>query len=104
MKVSYQPEIIVEFAQGLYQQGNSIIQNYVLTGSLVGAVLGYGLSYQFSLPLWTILIPTGLLAVSGYVQGRSASFSLFLRAQKALCQLRIEENTRPGKQSIALNR
>lgn len=43
-----------------------------------------------------IELGVGLLGASiGYLNARAKAFLLRLAAQKALCQVRIEENTRP---------
>ncbi len=102
----YDPEIIQKFADRLYARANSIIATWTTLGALVGGVGGYALaawwvSSQTAYPGGggTMHLP-GLLAgailggVVGFMIGQEKAFLLKLQAQTALCQKKIEENTR----------
>jgi hypothetical protein len=92
--VQYEPKVIEEFAASLYAQADSIIVGYSLLGVLVGGAGGYvvGMLPWFS----TIATVFGFLlgGLVGFVTGKAKAFNLRLQAQQALCQVRIEANTR----------
>ena len=104
MATRYDPTIIEQFADKLYEQADAT----VLVHSFLGFVLGSVPSAAFV--LWwlvatreTSLTPVGgifLCAATGcafgFLIGRERAFTLRLQAQLALCQDRIERNTRRG--------
>jgi len=82
---SYDPSIIQKYANRLYSNANAIIVLSALMTGLVGA--GFGAVGGYALE-------AGLLgAVLGVLIGTSLAFNLKLKAQLALCQMRIESNT-----------
>jgi len=89
--INYDPQVIYQFADALYRQANQIIISYALLGGLVG--LGAGYYVNKSLGLYAVLgaVIAGLI---GYALGVQRAFVLKLQAQTALCQVKIEENTR----------
>jgi len=108
--IQYDPSIILLNARRLYSQATVLIITSTIMCALFGAALGYGfvsffdniknLSSDFNwLPLSGSAI-TGLLAGAiilgflGFLGGQQRAFMLKLQAQTALCQLKIEENTR----------
>ena len=95
--VRYDPEIIQKFAEKLYAQANRIIFVYTALGALAGAVAGLAISQNFDqqTQLVAVLAVAGLLGLIGFVIGSERAFRLKLEAQLALCQMRIEWNTRP---------
>ncbi|NVB40910.1 hypothetical protein G6O69_23930 [Pseudenhygromyxa sp. WMMC2535] len=96
--IQYDPSIIREQAQNLYNQAERLTTMYAiglgLLGFIVGGALGVG-----SLPTPLLLIPASigaaLLAVIGARYGTAKGFALRLQAQTALCQVQIELNGRP---------
>jgi hypothetical protein len=93
----YDPELIQKFADRLYQQANSALISAVVIGILVGGGLGAGAGFGSDDPTWAIIgavIGAVILGLLGYWAGRERAFQLKLQAQIALCQLKIEENTR----------
>jgi len=108
--VTYDANIISEFADRLYRRANWIIFTCTLIGLIVGGVSGW--YAQDSSKVWMPanvsvagnklgdfasalpFVTAGIVGVFGYLVGRERAFWLKLRAQTALCQLRIEENTR----------
>lgn len=90
MATAYDPKIIQEAADRLYDQARSVIVSSVLVGALIGAGGGYAVIHEF---VAAALGAVGLGLV-GFLIGRGQAFSLRLQAQTALCQVRIEENTR----------
>lgn len=98
MGVSYDPEIIHQFADKLYSEARWLAFRYALLFGFVGAGGGVFLSKAMSLgnASPSSLCLGGLLAAAGAAHGHAKGFDLRLRAQLALCQLKIEMNTRPG--------
>lgn len=92
----YDPAIIEKFADRLYRSANSIILVYTLLGALIGGGVGYAVgSYLES--VFPVLSPVGglvFVGTLGYLQGVERAFKLKLEAQRALCLLAIEKNTR----------
>src|SRR3990172_5941945 len=80
MAVIYDRTIIHAGVERLYARANTRIATYTLLGIGIGLSIGYVLA--------------GLLGEMGFSIGRERAFVLRLRAQTALCHLKIEENTR----------
>ncbi len=89
--VQYDANIIYKFAQDLYRSARRIIITYTLVGAILGLVIGYLPTQSFGL---SALIGALLLGLIGYALGEQRAFHLRLQAQIALCQVKIEENTR----------
>jgi hypothetical protein len=89
----YDPAIIQKFADKLYSQANTIIIACTLLGLVVGAAGGYAVGDYSTKTTYAGLgaIVLGLLA---FAIGTARAFVLKLQAQVALCQKKIEENTR----------
>lgn len=97
----YDPFIIEEYAERLLRTANSL----VVLWAVVGAVLASAVAWLVAAATQTIpgytADPRVAIAISGVIggtiglqQGRQKAFALRLQAQQALCQLRIEQNTR----------
>lgn len=99
--VKYNPEIILQFANKLYQEADSIIFRSVIAWSL-GGVLPAIITYYFANRsriaslLLILVIPMVLI---GYRLGKEKGTELRLKAQMALCQVEIEKNSR-GRANI----
>ncbi len=89
MDTRYDEKIIQEFADGLYQQADSVAGMYALVGAVIGGGPGF-----FVHGIIGLLAGVVLLGGLGYVLGRDRGFALKLQAQTALCQAQIERNTR----------
>lgn len=115
----YDPNVIYKYAAGLYGRAQMFVIVYTLAGLLTGISLGktYGAYKDFvssppsltslfgnsfgtqpppppsSSSNWALLgaIVCGLF---GFWTGSSKAFALKLQAQTALCQVKIEENTK----------
>jgi hypothetical protein len=113
----YDPNVIYKFATRLYGRAQALVLVHTLIGVLIGGCLGkvysayaevtaspsnavlgafgFGQSVQPSPPTtnWTLI---GILVVGmlGFWIGWNKAFILKLQAQTALCQAKIEENTR----------
>lgn len=87
----YDPKIIFDFADRLYQKANRIIALYALIGAALGFLGGHLISDKGNIPSFISLVIFGAI---GYSLGKEKAFQLKLQAQTALCNARIEENTR----------
>ncbi len=95
--LEYDPKVIHEHCQALYKQANRIILTWTIFGFVLGAVTGSVMATIVSRGSTTgpIAFVCALIgAVMGFSLGRQKAFMLKLQAQTALCQVRIEENTR----------
>lgn len=98
MAVTYDGVIIQTFVERLYRRANNAVATYTLLGVGIGLSVGYilaGLLGEVArgrMPYEALCI----LLVGGiaYSVGRERAFALRAQAQIALCQIRIEENTR----------
>jgi uncharacterized protein YcfJ len=95
----YDPAIIQKFADKLYVQARSIIVTCTLIGIIAGGVAGYAMADRSMKQIYMIVgaVIVGLL---GFAVGQARAFALKLQAQIALCQMKIEENTRSEKKSV----
>ena len=103
----YDPAILRKFAQKMYSRSNSIIAVWTLLGFLVGGagsfLLGGRLKGVDSLNLevgpmfWVLLITGGSV---GLLLGIEKAFWLKLEAQKVLCALQTEVNTRAPSKDV----
>jgi hypothetical protein len=98
MAVLYDETIIHAGVERLYARANTRIATYTLLGVGIGLSMGYVLAgllgevAEGRMPYEALCIL--LFGGIGYSIGRERAFVLRLRAQTALCQLKIEENTR----------
>ena len=88
---TYDPQILYEFANRLYARANQVIATYTVLGALVGGGAGFSVNQQFD--VYTLL-GAALVGLVAYLLGVEKAFQLKLQAQTALCQVKIEENTR----------
>ena len=84
----YDANVIVQFAQALYEQANLTLFFFTLGGVAIGGGGGWLLSTEAAVA--GAIIFGGI----GYLIGQTRAFQLKLQAQLALCQVEIEENTR----------
>ena len=98
MAVMYDETIIYTGVERLYARANTRIATYTLLGVGIGLSIGYvmagllGEVAEWRMPYEALCIL--LFAGIGFSIGRERAFVLRLQAQTALCQLKIEENTR----------
>lgn len=87
--VEYNATIIREYADKLYKQANTAI----IVSTVFGVLIGGFIFFILDEPVYAIF---GALIFGGvgYFFGQSRAFQLQLQAQTALCQVKIEENTR----------
>jgi hypothetical protein len=92
----YDPGVIQEFADRLYRQANLMAVLYGVLGAVIGAFAGFVVGQPTDLSGLAALMGAGLFGGLGAAAGVARAFTLKLQAQTALCQKRIEENTRTG--------
>ena len=90
---AYDAQILYAFADRLCARANQIVATYTLLGVLIGGGGGYVVHQQFDS---LALLGAALGGLIGYMIGTEKAFQLKLQAQTALCQVKIEENTRKG--------
>lgn len=90
----YDPKVINEFADRLYAQANSIIMTHTSIGALAGCVAGYAAGHGSDSAGVFALVLGAVGGGMGFSIGKQKAFTLKLQAQTALCQAKIEENTR----------
>lgn len=102
--IDYQPEIIKSFAERLYKKADSIEALYSLAGLLIGVVLfvgGAGASRADGGVNLFMAIAGGILGVYiGKQIGISRAIQYRIEAQKALCFVQIEKNTKATTEAI----
>lgn len=93
----YDPQIIQKFADRLYRRARTVIAMSTILFFLIGGGAGLGINLAVGRDDPSIIgasIGAVVLGIVGYVLGREGAFRLRLQAQTALCQMKIEENTR----------
>jgi hypothetical protein len=103
MTAKYDPDILQQYADRLYKKANSIVVWDTIIGVLAGIAAAMILvrleargAPEVSDPS---MAPLGLVIVGivlGYIVGSQRAFTLRLEAQRTLCQMQIEHNTRPS--------
>jgi len=86
----YNFKIIQKFADRLYARAKMSEIIYTIIGIMFGFVGGYNLGEELGYGLFGAVI----LGLLGFWVGSERAFMMRLQAQMALCQAKIEENTR----------
>jgi hypothetical protein len=100
--VSYDSRVLQQFADSLFAKARNIVITYGILGLLIGGSIGLGASVfaptgRGAIPMLgqlVLWIPTVMGLAVGLNQGQMKAFMLRLEAQRTLCQLQIEANTR----------
>jgi hypothetical protein len=93
----YDPQIIQKFADRLYGRARTVTVMTTILLVLIGGSAGVIANVPFGGDEPSIIgasVGAVLLGAVGFVLGREGAFRLKLQAQTALCQIKIEENTR----------
>ena len=104
MAVVYDETIILAAVERLYATANTRVATYALLGVGIGLSIGYviaGLLGEVArgrMPYEALCVL--LFGGMGFSIGRDRAFVLRLRAQIALCQVKIEENTRAASAAL----
>jgi hypothetical protein len=94
--ISYDPTVIRTFAQQLYDRASTIVIVNTLIGILIGGTIG-----KFVFGNGGLLMLAAAGGGIGFFLGMQKAFILKLQAQTSLCQVQIEENTRPSAVSTS---
>jgi len=85
----YDSSILFEFADRLYSRANTAVAIYTVLGVLIGLVGGSAVKAGIGAIVGALIV-----GAIGFLFGRERAFAYKLQAQTALCQAKIEENTR----------
>lgn len=96
--VQYDSGVIYQAAERLNRSAQTTIAIYTIAGILLGLVGGSSLGRGMGL---LALLGAVILGVLGFAIGTQRAFVLKLQAQTALCQAKVEENTRPREQRVS---
>jgi len=98
LSVYYDPEIIQTAANKYYNAATTIIMLSSLFGLILGAVIGLAIIHFVKSispnEMLVFLVSCLVCFFIGYANGNDRAFRLKYEAQKALCQVQIEKNTR----------
>lgn len=92
--IEYQPQVIQQHAKYLYDRAKTIVVLYTIIFALAGISVGYITSLALDQSGFLAIVAALALGLCGFMVGRMKSFEFRLKAQTALCQMQIEENTR----------
>jgi hypothetical protein len=93
----YQPAVIYEYAQKLYDQAQSVITVSVIACIVMFGSLGLFIGNAANNGILIFGLAGAVIGgVIGYTRAAAKAAELRLQAQLALCQVQIEQNTRPG--------
>ena len=92
----YDPKFIEQYAENLYKQAKTVTGAHFFIGILLGFLIFGSISNRLTGSLDFLIISIGVLigGVFGFGSGQNKASSLKLEAQMALCQIKIEENSR----------
>ena len=91
---NYDPQVIQKFADKLYSQANTAVFLSTIIGVLIGGAVGYSAGVNSPNGGTFAMVGAVVTGLLGLVVGLQRSFTLRVQAQIALCQMKIEENTR----------
>lgn len=101
--VEYDSKLIYQFAESLYKRADGIVASQTIGGLALGFAGGVAIVYvtqhggDFEDVLLNAFTASGAVigGLLGFLGAQAKAFHLRLQAQTALCQAKIEENTRP---------
>jgi hypothetical protein len=94
--IEYEPKVIYEFADKLNSQIKSTVICNFLIGLFAGILIFGGISAMLAIGYDFLIMAIGAItgAAFGISAGRNRVAEMKIQAQLALCQAKIEENTR----------
>jgi hypothetical protein len=94
--VEYDQNVIEEFATRLYSQAKATTMRHFFIGLCAGIVVFSAICNALNIGFDAIIIGIGTLicSIMGYGSGQNKAFEQKLQAQIALCQAKIEANTK----------
>ena len=92
---AYDPQFIQRHADNLYRSATTTLVTFTVLLALAGGGVGLMSAEPAELG-YAVCAAIGAVGggLFGFLIGRSTAFALRVRAQTALCQLMIEQNTR----------
>ena len=92
----YDPTFVKEFASSLYKQAKTVVPGHFFIGVFLGMFIFGSISSVLLNTINFLIVSLGVLVggVLGLGSGKYKASELRLQAQLALCQIKIEENTR----------
>ena len=100
MTVEYDPAVLQDFAERLYKQARSIAVTSAIRAFILGGIVGAIVLQFVHQATSSIVAFIGFGTVAGilsFSSGWEKSFQLRLEAQRALCALQTEVNTRSSR-------
>jgi len=96
--IEYDPKVIYRYAEKLSRQVRSTMMCNFLIGIFAGILIFGGISAFLNIGYDSLIMAIGALvgAAFGLSAGQNRAAELSIQTQMALCQARIEENTRKG--------
>jgi len=93
--VDYDPKVIQEYADGLYRQAQSVVTCYFFIGIFASLIVFAKISDLLKGDFDFLIVAIGVFigGVIGLFTGKNRAFEMKLRAQQALCQVKIQGNT-----------
>lgn len=97
--VQYEPSILQQYADRLYAQADSTVALLTIFWTVLGFGGGAALISIMHLSgdaaLYPIFGAPLILGLAGFAIGSGRAFKYRLEAQRTMCQIAIERNTRP---------
>lgn len=95
----YNPDLLQKLAEQTQSQVRPALIGGIGAGIVTGTLFAYAGMIMFASP-YSLTVPGAVVGgVMGIFVGRRKAQALKLQAQLALCQIRIEENTRLEKEA-----
>ena len=94
--VEYDPQVIQDYADGLYKQSKSITTCYFFIGIFAAIIIFSKISEILMGEFDFLIVAIGVFigGVMGLFAGKNRSMEMQLEAQQALCQVQIQKNTK----------
>ena len=93
--VDYDRQVLHQMADGLYARAESIKIRGALTYGLVGGVLGAIVGYPSGSSTVVFFLAAAIAGGIGWASASDRAFLLQVEAQRLLCTMEIEKNTKP---------
>ncbi len=96
MATPYDETILERFADDLYKKADAAVAQLMVLWFLLGLIVGSALSgvIRGASPGMTIMTSIGVGLFIGFALGSERAFKFRLEAQRTLCQVAMERNTR----------
>jgi glucose-6-phosphate-specific signal transduction histidine kinase len=102
---NYEPAVLERWAEKLYSRARLLALSYGVAGALIGGCIGAAVAFAMKAhgsDQNAFVIGAASLGLAvGIAEGFRKSFMLRLEAQRTLCQLEIEKNTRTRVHEVA---